>query len=373
MRDFMDSIYLDHAATTFPTDTVINAVADCMRTLTANPSASYSLSAPCRKKINEVKNLISQTIGAKPQEIFFTSGGSESNNWAIRQAAVKHVIIGAAEHKSVLVAAKSMGCEITLVRPNRSGKISPEAVLKAIRPDTALISVQYVNNETGAINPITKIGQIAAEMKVPFHCDAVAGYGHVPISVSDSHISYLCASAHKLYGPRGIGFLYIKQGLSTEPLIFGGDQENGRRGGTENLPGICGFGEAVKDFNERQDDLAYLWYLRKIFLEILSEKAPKIRETIDGSEIYPGIISIILPGFASEKMITLLDMKGIYVSGGAACNSTSHSPSHVLVSMGLTPKEANEVIRVSMGKNTTKNEISKAAETIATLYNNPTI
>jgi cysteine desulfurase len=273
-----------------------------------------------------------------------------------------------------MIAAKEMACDITLIRPDKTGRISPEAVLKAIRPETKLISVQFVNNETGAINPSTKLGEIATEMKIPVHCDAVAGYGHVPINVAESHISYLSVSAHKLYGPRGIGFLYIKQGLSTSPLISGGDQENGRRGGTENLPGICGFEEAVKlSFANQQKELERLSALRKLFLDILSEKSPKIRETISGNDIYPGTISLILPDFASEKMITLLDMKGICVSGGAACNSTSHSPSHVLVSMGLMPKEANEVIRISLGRNTTQNEIETAAETISDLYNNPTI
>jgi cysteine desulfurase len=367
-------IYLDHAATTAPDSAVIDAVTDCMRNLTVNPSASYSASGPCRKKINDVKQVLADSIGAKPQEIFFTSGGSESNNWAIKQAAGKHVIIGASEHKSVLTAAKIMGCDISLVTPDRNGVISPDSVLKAIRPDTKLISIQFVNNETGAINPITKIGEIAAEMKIPFHCDAVAGYGHVPINVLESHISYLSVSAHKLYGPRGIGFLYIKQGIATTPLISGGDQENGRRGGTENLPGICGFGEAVKlSFADQEVETNRLSALRKRFLDILSSKAPRIHETITGDNIYPGIISLMLPGFASEKMITLLDMKGILVSGGAACNSTSHSPSHVLVSMGLTPKEANEVIRISMGRNTTQNDIETAAVSIADIYNNSTI
>jgi cysteine desulfurase len=367
-------IYLDHAATTAPEPAVIDAVTECMRNLTVNPSASYSASGSCRKKINEVKQILADSIGAKTQEIFFTSGGSESNNWALKQAAGKHVIIGASEHKSVLTAAKTMGCEISLVRPERNGVISPDTVLRAIRPDTKLISIQFVNNETGATSPITKIGEIAAEMKVPFHCDAVAGYGHVPISVSESHISYLSVSAHKLYGPRGIGFLYIKQGIATSPLISGGDQENGRRGGTENLPGICGFGEAVKfSFSDQEAEIERLRALRELFLDILSVKAPQIHETITGDMIYPGIISLMMPGFASEKMITLLDMKGILVSGGAACNSTSHSPSHVLVSMGLTPKEANEVIRISMGRNTTQNEIETAAEAIAGLYSNPTI
>jgi cysteine desulfurase len=367
-------IYLDYAATTAPEPVVIDAVTECMRDLTVNPSASYSASGPCRKKINDIKLILSESIGGKPQEIFFTSGGSESNNWALKQAAGKHVIIGASEHKSVLTAAKNMGCDISLVTPDRNGVISPESVLKAIRHDTKLISIQFVNNETGAINPITKIGEIAAEMKIPFHCDSVAGYGHVPISVSDSHISYLSVSAHKLYGPRGIGFLYIKQGIATSPLISGGDQENGRRGGTENLPGICGFGEAVKlSFTNQENECNRLRALRKSFLDILATKAPQIHETITGDNIYPGIISLMLPGFASEKMITLLDMKGILVSGGAACNSISHSPSHVLVSMGLTPKEANEVIRVSMGRNTTQSEIETAAEAISDIYNNSTI
>jgi cysteine desulfurase len=434
-------IYLDHAATTPPEPAVIDAVSECMRTLTANPSAAYSAAAPCRAKIIAVKKQIAAYLGVTPQEIFFTSGGTESNSHAIFQAAGKYIVIGAAEHRSIFAAAANFGCEVTLARPDKNGVITPEAVLKALRPDTALVSVQYVNNETGVINPIREIADAVKSRKIPFHTDAVAAFGHIPIDMTN--ITMLSVSAHKFYGPRGIGFLYIKQGCPVKPLIAG-EQESSRRGGTENLPGICGLGAAIgllpADMNT---ELARLRRLREEFLTELrgtgisetvsaaeingatisktdsaakisgatisknisateineatisetdsaaeisgtgiskTDSAAKINgatisETVSATEItavknntgiYPGIISLRLPGFPSEKAISLLDSKGISVSGGAACSRSSHSPSHVLISMGFTPTEAFEVIRISMGRGTT--EMKTAATAIKEIY-----
>jgi cysteine desulfurase len=393
-------IYLDHAATTPPAPAVIDAVSECMRTLTANPSAAYSAAAPCRAKIIAVKKQIAAFLGVTPQEIFFTSGGTESNSQAIFQAAGKHIVIGAAEHRSIFAAAANFGCEVTLARADKNGVITPESVMKALRPDTALVSVQYVNNETGVINPIREIADALKSRKIPFHSDAVAAFGHIPIDMTN--ITMLSVSAHKVYGPRGIGFIYVKQGFPTKPLIAG-EQEGSRRGGTENLPGICGLGAAIELLPDNMNtELARLEKLRNEFLAELRLKGicetvsaaelrgTGINETVSAAElrgtgisetvssaefakvnnagIYPGIISLRLPGFPSEKAISLLDSKGIYVSGGAACSSSSHSPSHVLISMGLTPTEAFEVIRISMGRDTA--EMKTAADAIKEIYGN---
>ncbi|MDR0987768.1 MAG: cysteine desulfurase [Ruminococcus sp.] len=359
-------IYLDYAATTPPAPEVTDAVSECMRTLTANPSAAYSIATPARTKMIAVKKQIAAFLGATPQEIFFTSGGTESNSQAIFQAAGKHIVIGAAEHRSVFAAAANFSCEVTAVRPDKNGVITPEAVLRAIRPDTALVSVQSVNNETGVINPIREIADAVKRKKIPFHTDAVAAFGHINIDMTN--ITMLSASAHKFYGPRGIGFIYIKQGSRAKPLIAG-EQEGSRRGGTENLPGICGMGAAIELITDINVELARLKSLREEFLRGLAGSG--IAETVSNADIYPGIISLRLPGFPAEKAISLLDARGIYVSGGAACSSSSHSPSHVLISMGLTPAEAFEVIRVSMGRQTT--EMKTAASVIKEIYNKSVI
>ncbi|MDR0974136.1 MAG: cysteine desulfurase [Ruminococcus sp.] len=363
-------IYLDHAATTAPEHEVIEAVSECMKTLTANPSAAYSASAPCRAKMIEVKKQIAEFIGAAPQEIFFTSGGTESNSQAIFGASGKHIVIGAAEHSSIFAAAANFKCEISIAHADSNGIITPEAVIAAIRPETALVSIQYVNNETGIISPINEIAEVLKSRKIPFHTDAVAAFGHMPINMTN--ITMASVSAHKFYGPRGIGFIYIKQGFPAKPLIAG-EQENHRRGGTENLPGICGMGAAIKALpKDFSTELERLQRLRDDFMRILRSKCPKIMETVTEKNVYPGIISLRLPGLPSEKAITLLDMRGIYVSGGAACSASSHSPSHVLISMGMNVNEAFEVIRISMGLHTTADEMKITADIISDIYiNNP--
>jgi cysteine desulfurase len=356
------TIYLDHAATTAPDPTVIEAVSTCMRELTANPSAPYSAAGRCIAKINEVKKICAGMIHARPQEIFFTSGGTESNNWALRQA--KHAVVSAIEHKSILVSAKAQGCDLRLVRPNKQGMITAAAVEAALTPETELVSVQLVNNETGVIQPVGEIGALCKKRGILFHCDAVAAFGTLPIDVSAMHIDLLSVSAHKYYGPRGIGFMYAKQGLRLSPLIAGGDQENGRRGGTENIPGICGMGVAAALVNtEMNEKYERLTTLRAAFIEQLLNSIPGIE--IIGEESIPGIISLRIPGVNNEHMIAELDRKGILVSGGAACNSASHAPSHVLMAMGLNEKAAFEVIRISMGRHTTMEEMNVTAKAIA--------
>jgi cysteine desulfurase len=433
-------IYLDYAATTAPDTAVIKAVSGAMETLTANPSSAYGIATPCRAEIRRVKTLLAEMIGASPQEIYFTSGGTESNNWAIFQSVglgqqgeqpsgqqeeqhrgqprgqqeeqrggqpsgqqeekqnghmsgqydeqqgrkssgqqygqhsvqqarqqKQHVVISAAEHKSVIEAAKDYNCDITLVNPESNGIINPEDIKRAIRPDTALVSVGYANNETGVIQNISEIGELVRKKKILFHTDAVAAFGHIPINVKNTDM--LSVSAHKLYGPRGIGFLYIRQYTKIKPLISGGGQEQGRRGGTENIPAIAGFGAAAALAVEcMSTEYERISRFHTLFCETVMKKSPAIREIAASVNRLPGIISLFLPGLDSEIAVAKLDSRGVYVSGGAACNSDSHEPSAVLLSMGMDRKAASDVIRVSLGRHTTEEEIVPAAPIISEVY-----
>jgi cysteine desulfurase len=352
-------IYLDNAATAFPPPAVISAVADSMKRFSANPAAPYALSGEARGEIRRVKTLLADIIGATPQEIYFTSGGTESNNWAVRQAAGQAVTVSAIEHKSVLLAAENQGCSVSLIKPTSGGIITPESVKAAIRPETALISVMLVNNETGVTQPIEEIGKICKEHKVLFHCDAVAAFGHIPIDVKKLGVSVLSVSAHKIGGPRGIGFLYVKQGIPIKPLIAGGDNE--KRGGTENVAAVSGFGAAAEiAAAETESEYERLRVLREIFRKRLKTA----EQTVSTDDSYPGIISIRLTGIDSEIAIAKLDLEGVMVSGGAACNSSSGKPSGVLLSMGMSERAAKEVIRISMGRDTTESDITAAADII---------
>jgi len=334
----------------------------------ANPSAAYSAAGHGRREIRLAKETLSDMLGADRTELVFTSGGTEANNLALRQAAGRHVVLSAIEHKSVLEAASAQGCQITLVPPDNCGKVDPAHIQAAIRPDTALISVQFANNETGVLQPIAEIGAIARRHKVFFHTDAVQAFGHIPISVSDASIDMLSASAHKLYGPLGAGFLYIRQGVPARPLIAGGGQEGALRSGTENIPAIAGFRVAAElaqaDMPSRDERLRQL---TDAFLQQLRQHRPEISAIAECSDRLPGILALHLPGVSSEAAIARLDSAGIRISGGAACGVGTSSASHVLTAMGLQPEQANEVIRISPGRHTTSVEMQMAAESICAL------
>ena len=359
-------INLDHAATTRPDSAVIRAVCDCMEHCDANPSAPYSAAGAPRREMRLARETLSQMINCDRAEIIFTSGGTEANNLALCQAAGRHVILSAIEHKSVLEAAKLQYCQITQIPPEENGKIDPAKIRAAIRPDTGLISVQFANNETGVLQPVAEIGAIARQHKIPYHCDAVQAFGHVPIDVDALHIDLLSASAHKLYGPRGTGFLYIHQQFSpSKPLIAGGGQESTMRAGTENVPAIASFRIAAQlareDMDARSERLHR--FLRE-FVLALKQKHPEISEISEQVDRLPGICAIRLPGLPSEKAIAGLDQRGIRVSGGAACATSTPGPSHVLQAMGLSDAEANEVLRISPGRHTTEADLQYAAEAI---------
>lgn len=362
-------IYLDYAATTPPAPEVIEAMAQSMRNHTANPSAAYSAAGEARKALRIARDTLSRMIGCDRNELFFTSGGTESNNWAFCGLGGQHVVLSAIEHSSVLEAAKRRGCRITLVKPDENGIIQPESIERALQPDTALISVQYANNETGVLQPVAQIGAIAKKRRILFHCDSVQAVGHVPVNVREMCVDLLSASAHKLYGPRGVGFLYMRSGVQLPPLLSGGGQENNRRSGTENVPAIEGFRVAselaIADMEPRADrERALLSHL----LDILQASIPQAQMLGASAERAPGVCAILLPGLSSETAIARLDLCGVMVSGGAACAASSGAPSHVYTAMGLSDQEASCVLRFSAGRHTTMEDIETAAHELIRIY-----
>ena len=362
-------IYLDHAATTRPADEVIAAMARCMAECWANPSSPCAAAGDARRELRLARRAVAALLGAQPGEIVFTSGGSESNSHAMTLARGGHAVVSAVEHASVLNAARRRAEKVTEVRPDRDGVIRPEAVAAALRPDTRLISVQLVNNETGVIQPVARIGALARARRIPFHCDAVQAFGQVPIDVVGMHIDLLSLSAHKCYGPRGVGALYVRQGIDLSPLIDGGGQEFGLRSGTENVAGVCGLRVAAElaraDLEARGRREAALM---RDFTDALGKAIPGARLLCAGATRAPGIAAVLLPGMDAEAALAALDLRGVVASGGAACASGAHAPSHVYRALGLPEGDAARVLRFSIGRETTREELTEAAQVIAEVY-----
>jgi cysteine desulfurase len=348
---------------------VIDAVAESMRCHTANPSAAYSAAGEGRKALRQARELLSRAIGCDRAELFFTSGGTEANNWAFEGVRGKHVVVSAIEHSSVLEAARARGCRVSLVMSDANGVITPEAVEQALQPDTALISVQLINNETGVVHPVGQIGKLARSRRILYHCDAVQAFGHIPLNVKTICADLLSASGHKLYGPRGAGFLYVRSGVQLPALISGGGQENGRRSGTENIPAIAGFRVAAElalaDLEERA---ARERGLVAQLTEALCTAIPGAKVLGEHVDRAPGVCAVLLPGLSSEYAIAQLDLMGIQVSGGAACAARLAQPSHVYRAMGLGEPEAACVLRFSPGRSTTTEEIRAAADAVIEVY-----
>lgn len=350
-------VYLDHAATTPADERVIEAMTRCMRL--ANPSAAYSAAGEGRREMRLARQTIARMLGVDHAAIVFTSGGSESNAWAMQLS--PHAAVSAVEHASILSAAP----EAVRIPVNEDGVVTPEAVARALRPETKLVSVQWANNETGVLQPVQDIYPIVKRHGALLHVDAVQAFGHVPVNAGCCDL--MTISAHKLYGPRGAGCLYIRPGVRLKPLIPGGGQEKGLRGGTENVPAICGFGMAAElaqaDLEtraERERALmdGFLKQLRIPGMRLLGENARRL----------PGVAALYLPGLPSEIAIAKLDLLGVMVSGGAACHAASHEPSHVYRAMGLSDEEALHVIRISIGRHTTREELDCAAECFHRVY-----
>ncbi len=368
-------IYLDHAATT-PTDPrVIEATARCMREAWLNPSAAYAGAGAARRALREARGAVAALINARPEEVVFTSGGTEANNQAVALARGRHAVVSAIEHASVLRAAAALCREVTLVPPEPDGRVRPGAVLDALRPDTGLVSVQLANNETGMLQPVAEIAAALRARRVPLHCDAVQAVGHIPVDVRALGVDLLSLSGHKLYGPRGVGALFVRRGVPLKPLIHGGGQELGLRAGTENLPAVVGLGVAAALAAEDMDGRAAR---ERALLDMLcaevQRRVPGSRRLGEGDRTggdlrLPGVAALLIPGVNSERAVARLDQMGIQVSGGAACASRGHEPSHVYRAMGLSDRDAACVIRVSVGRGNTEAEMRTAAEAVGRIKN----
>ena len=339
-----------------------------------NPSAIYSFAGKAKGAIEEARKILAEGIGARPEEIFFTGGGSESDNWAIKATAEAyaakghHIITSKIEHHAVLHTAEYLeknGCEVTYLDVDENGLVSPETVKAAIRPDTVLISIMMANNEIGTVEPIREIGAIAKENGILFHTDAVQAFGHLPINVEEMHIDMLSASAHKLNGPKGVGFLYIRRGLKLRSFLHGGAQERQRRAGTHNVAGIVGMGKAAEiAICEMEKRNAYVTELRDHLIERVLAEVPYTRLNGDRRNRLPGNASFCFRFIEGESLLILLDQNGICASSGSACTSGALDPSHVLLAIGLPHEIAHGSLRISISEKTTKEEIDFTVDRI---------
>ncbi len=362
-------IYLDHAATTYTDPKVLEVMLPYFTEDFGNASTPYGFGRKADKAISEAREQVASVIGAAKDEIYFTSGGTESDNWAIKGAAETagkgHIITSSVEHHAVLDTCKYLedkGFDVTYLPVDGKGMVTPQSVRNAIRPDTILISVMFANNEVGTIMPIREIGAVAKERGILFHTDAVQAVGHVPIDVSELGIDMLSMSAHKFYGPKGVGALYVRKGVNLGKFMHGGAQEKGSRAGTINTPGIVGLGAAIKlaadtmeEGNTREAALSKR--LRDGLLEI-----PMSILNGHESQRLPGNVNITFGGIEGEALMVYLDLEDIAVSTGSACTSGSTKPSHVLLAMGVSIEDARGAIRFTLGRENTEKQIDTVIE-----------
>ncbi|GFO85613.1 cysteine desulfurase NifS [Anaerostipes butyraticus] len=364
MRKF---VYLDHAATTPARPEVVEAMLPYFTEKFWNPSSVYSPAAENKQAIDQCRDLIGKTLGTEGKNIYFTAGGSESDNWALKAAAEayetkgKHIITSKIEHHAILHTCdylESRGFEITYIDVDENGILKLDQLEEAIRPDTILISIMFANNEIGTIQPVKEIGEIARKHGVIFHTDAVQAYGQIPINVDEYGIDMLSASGHKLNGPKGIGFLYIRKGLKLRSFIHGGAQERKRRAGTENVSGIIGLGKAVEiAFDTMEERTSKEREVRDYAIDRILAEIPYCRLNGDRRKRLPNNINISFQFIEGESLLIMLDMAGICASSGSACTSGSLDPSHVLLAIGLPHEIAHGSLRMTLGEETTKEDM----------------
>ncbi len=367
-------IYLDNAATTKTAKEAVQAMLPYFEESYGNPSSIYSLGADSKKAITEAREVIAKSIGAKPQDIYFTAGGSESDNWALIATAEayeskgKHIITSKIEHHAILHTCEYLqkrGFEVTYLDVDENGIVKLDELKKAIRPDTILISIMAANNEIGTIQPLKEIGAMAKEHQILFHTDAVQAYGHIPLSVDECKIDMLSTSGHKINGPKGIGFLYIRKGIKSRSFIHGGGQERGRRAGTENVPGIVGFAAAVKRaFDNFESRMAKETKLRDYLIERIGNEIPYCRLNGDKTNRLPNNVNFSFEFIEGESLLIMLDMKGICASSGSACTSGSLDPSHVLLAIGLPHETAHGSLRLTLSEENTKEEMDYVVDCV---------
>lgn len=360
-------IYLDNAATTQVDPKVLEAMLPFFTEYYGNPSAVYSFAETAKKAVEDAREKLAELIHAKKDEIYFTGGGSESDNWALKATAEaygnkgKHIITSKIEHHAILHTCEWLekhGFEVTYLDVDEKGLVSPEELEKAIRPDTILISIMAANNEIGTIEPLAEIGEIAHKHGILFHTDAVQAFGHIPLDVDAMHIDMLSASGHKINGPKGIGLLYIRKGVKICSFIHGGAQERQRRAGTHNVPGIVGFGKAAELALANMDErIKYETELRDYLIKRVSSEIPYTKVNGDLEKRLPNNANFCFRFIEGESMLILLDQNGICGSSGSACTSGSLDPSHVLLAIGLPHEIAHGSLRLSLSEKTTREDI----------------
>ena len=361
-------IYLDNAATTRTAPEVVQAMLPYFTEYYGNPSSVYDFAAKGKEAITTAREQIANVLGAKKEEIYFTAGGSESDNWALKatfeayKAKGNHIITTKIEHHAILHTCeyleKERGAKITYLDVDENGIVKLEDLEKAITPETILISVMFANNEIGTVQPIKEIGEIAKKHGILFHTDAVQAYGQLPINVDEYHIDMLSSSGHKLNGPKGIGFLYIRKGVKIRSFIHGGAQERKRRAGTENVPGIVGYGKAAEEaFATMKERTAKEAKLRDYLIDRVLKEIPYTRLNGHRTDRLPNNANFSFQFIEGESLLIMLDMKGICGSSGSACTSGSLDPSHVLMAIGLPHEIAHGSLRLTLGADTTKEDI----------------
>lgn len=365
-------VYADQSATTKISDRALQAMMPCYQDIFGNPSSLHEAGRAAEEAVERARKAIAEMLHAEARELYFTSGGSEADNWAIVQAALlgakkgkKHLISTAFEHHAVLhtlEALKKQGFEVTLLPVHEDGFVRPAEVEAAIREDTALVTVMYVNNEVGTIQPIGEIGKICKEKGVIFHTDAVQAVGHLPIDVKAQNIDMLSLAAHKFHGPKGVGALYVRKGIAIGNLIEGGGQERGKRAGTENVPGIAGMAEALKEsLEDREEKNRKVLALREKLVDAVLQ-IPRSRLNGDRKMRIAGNANFCFEGIEGESLLLYLDLVGICASSGSACTSGSLDPSHVLLALGIPVEIAHGSLRLSLDETNTEEEVDYIIE-----------
>lgn len=367
-------IYLDHAATTPMREEVLHAMLPFCREEYGNPSGMYRLSQKAARELKKARETIADTLGCELEEIYMTSGGTESDNWAIRAAVLqgkgheKHIITSAIEHPAVRNPCRRLeeqGYDVTWLPVGEEGRISLQGLKQAMRKDTILVSLMYANNEMGAVQPVEEAARLAAEAGIPFHTDAVQAYGHLPICVRDSGITMLSASAHKFNGPKGVGFLYVSHDFEPEPLLYGGGQERGKRSGTENVASIIGMAEAARLSHEGMEERErYVASLRDYLMERLCREIPFCSVNGGRKHRLAGNCSISFQFVEGASLLLMLDEKNICASAGSACSTGSGHPSHVLTALGVPQELASGTLRLTVGWQNTFSEMDYVIEQI---------
>jgi cysteine desulfurase len=370
----MRRIYLDHAATTPTRPEVVKAMLPFFTDAFGNPSSIYSYGQEAKGAVEEARTKVAELIGARSEEIVFTSGGTEADNFALKGIAYanehkgNHIITTPIEHHAVLEACKFLekkGFQITYLPVDKYGLVDPDDVRKAITNKTILISVMHANNEVGTMEPVEEIGEIAREAGVYFHSDAVQTVGHIPVNVDRLKVDLLTISAHKLYGPKGVGALYVRKGTKLVPLMHGGEHEKRRRAGTENVPGIVGLGKAAElagqEIGKEAERLAYL---RDKLIKGLGEKIDHIHLNGHPTKRLPNNVNVSVDFVEGESMLLNLDLEGICASTGSACSSASLEPSHVLLALGLPHEQAHGSLRFTLGRENTEADVERVLEVL---------